>query len=130
MAELDRTSLGWLESQKDQLEKERTKLQSGLRSAAAQLETMGTSDPSESGDIAAEDREDYEVAGTLEAIQPRLEDVEDALSRIADGDYGRCSECRGVIPLERLSAMPSAVRCVLCQASHERRVERLRLLEK
>ena len=62
--------------------------------------------------------------------EPRLEDVELALSSLAGGDYGRCSECRGWIPLERLSAMPSALRCIRCQEGFEKRAEQFRLVGK
>jgi DnaK suppressor protein len=117
---------GWLHGQKMRLEKERKALRGELESAAEQLGTTGTADPREPGDIAEEDREDFEVAATLAVLEPRLEDIEAALRRIAAGDYGRCVDCRGWIPSERLSAMPSARRCIRCQEGFERRAERLR----
>jgi RNA polymerase-binding transcription factor len=121
---------GWLHAQRMRLEKERNALREEIESAAEQLGTTGTADPREPGDMAEEDREDTEVAAAIAVLQPRLEDIEEALRQIAAGDYGRCASCRGWIPSERLSAMPSARRCIRCQESFERRAERLRSLNK
>ena len=38
-----------------------------------------------------------------------------ALTRVADGEYGVCSECGASIPPKRLMAIPDATRCVACQ---------------
>lgn len=48
-----------------------------------------------------------------------LRELEAASKRIADGTYGRCLDCGGDIPFERLRAQPAAARCVECQARHE-----------
>jgi len=37
----------------------------------------------------------------------------------AEGGDGRCSDCREEIGAERLAAIPSAMRCVRCQAAWE-----------
>jgi RNA polymerase-binding transcription factor DksA len=44
-----------------------------------------------------------------------LGEVEAALSRMADGTYGDCSDCGLPIPEARLQAYPTARRCVACQ---------------
>jgi DnaK suppressor protein len=38
----------------------------------------------------------------------------DALTRLADDEYGVCTECRGFIGVERLLALPAATRCIRC----------------
>jgi DnaK suppressor protein len=38
-----------------------------------------------------------------------------ALTRMADGEYGVCSECGASIPPKRLRAVPDATTCVACQ---------------
>ncbi len=45
----------------------------------------------------------------------RIEEIDAALARIADGSYGVCARCRGDIPLERLELRPHAATCVACQ---------------
>lgn len=47
---------------------------------------------------------------TLEEI--RL--VKHALTQIAAGNYGICTDCGGAIAVERLAALPFATKCVKC----------------
>jgi DnaK suppressor protein len=49
-----------------------------------------------------------------------LRDVEAALERIKAGAYGVCVTCQGAIPYERLTAYPTAKRCIRCQTIHEK----------
>jgi RNA polymerase-binding protein DksA len=49
-----------------------------------------------------------------------LRGIDAALTRIADGTYGRCSECGTEIDYARLQVQPTAVRCVECQAQFEK----------
>ena len=44
-----------------------------------------------------------------------LNHLEDALARIAKGDYGRCTECEKMIEKERLEAVPHARQCLQCK---------------
>jgi len=43
-----------------------------------------------------------------------------ALERLESGEYGVCIICGDDIPIERLMATSTAVRCVFCQERHER----------
>jgi RNA polymerase-binding transcription factor DksA len=49
-----------------------------------------------------------------------LRDLEAARLRLAGGTYGTCVDCKGEIGYERLRANPAAMRCVRCQALHEK----------
>ena len=49
-----------------------------------------------------------------------LQEIDAALRRIADGDYGDCEECGGEIDFRRLEVQPTASRCLQCQAQHEK----------
>lgn len=53
--------------------------------------------------------------------QEELQAIEEARARIADGRYGRCIDCGRAIPMERLKAQPTAMRCVACQEAYEQR---------
>ncbi len=110
----------WLARQRAKLEKERDQLRKHIESETSQLQAVGTSNPSEPGDMAEEDREGTEVAQTLQVSQSSFHDVEEALERLRKGNYGRCARCQGWISKERLTAIPSAVRCVTCQAEFEK----------
>ena len=50
-----------------------------------------------------------------------IEAIDRALTRIADGDYGRCVACRSLIPVARLRAVPTAELCLPCAKERERR---------
>jgi DnaK suppressor protein len=52
-------------------------------------------------------------------LADEAENVELAMQRLADGDYGRCVECGKEIPRERLEAIPESVRCIEDQARYE-----------
>jgi DnaK suppressor protein len=44
----------------------------------------------------------------------RLDRIEAALEKIADGTYGSCEECGGRIPRARLEVIPDTPFCVKC----------------
>jgi DnaK suppressor protein len=46
--------------------------------------------------------------------------VSDALARVHDADFGRCTDCGVAIPFDRLKLEPWALRCVDCEAKRER----------
>ena len=48
-----------------------------------------------------------------------LRDLEAAQLRLAMGSYGTCVDCGGHIEYRRLSAYPTAKRCVECQQRYE-----------
>ena len=59
-------------------------------------------------------------AGLLSISAHTVQAIEDALRRVRAGTYGRCDDCSGEIPIQRMRALPFAQTCVQCQ---ERRDE-------
>ena len=57
-----------------------------------------------------------------------LNRIDDAISRLDDGNYGRCFECDAEIAAPRLRALPFAVRCRTCEEQRERGPGRTRPL--
>ena len=76
-----------------------------------------------------EDTDDWAVADSMQGLDiamvsrdtAELAEVEAALKRLAEGTYGRCTDCDETIPSARLQAYPSAARCIRCQEAAERR---------
>lgn len=49
-----------------------------------------------------------------------IKDIEAALQRISEDEYGRCSDCEIPIKHQRLEVQPTATRCIKCQAVYEK----------
>jgi RNA polymerase-binding protein DksA len=65
---------------------------------------------------------DREIDYTLEENSEHvLSEIDAALKRIADGTYGKCTNCGKEIPEERLEARPYATLCIDCQRLREGR---------
>jgi DnaK suppressor protein len=65
----------------------------------------------DSSQVTAERSEIEALAGSL---TDTLREIEDALVKLDDGEYGRCESCGGEIGEARLEAMPSAKLCITC----------------
>lgn len=50
-----------------------------------------------------------------------LTDVESALKKIEDGNYGKCERCAKDISIERLKALPFTKLCIKCQSGAEKK---------
>jgi RNA polymerase-binding protein DksA len=62
--------------------------------------------------LACDQARDLALRGNLERT---LQQVEEALSRFDNGDYGVCKTCGDPIDPARLKALPHAARCLDCQ---------------
>jgi DnaK suppressor protein len=51
---------------------------------------------------------------SIDAVDGLLDEVEDALSRLDDGTYGRCRSCGGAIDDVRLAESPVVQTCSSC----------------
>jgi DnaK suppressor protein len=64
------------------------------------------------------DRELSLLLGDREREKVRY--IDEALLRIADGEYGICEECEEEIPIGRLKVVPFARHCVKCKSDLEK----------
>jgi len=60
----------------------------------------------------------------IEMKYDELINIEQAVERIEEGEYGRCLDCGRWINPERLKAVPFAIRCRECQTHHEKETPR------
>jgi len=58
----------------------------------------------------------------VEVETSELRNVESALERMQNGNFGVCQGCGSQIPMARLNCVPYATHCVRCQREVERRV--------
>ena len=78
-------------------------------------------DPDRLIDNAASDTEASEesnhdrVAALISELKSGLSEITAALSRIKDGSYGFCTNCRQMIDTDRLAILPTATLCLSCE---------------
>ena len=72
--------------------------------------------PADMGTDSIEQEKAYMIGAATGAA---LEDIDDALERVAGGEYGICERCAEEISEERLEAVPYARHCLKCKAEIE-----------
>lgn len=55
------------------------------------------------------------LISTKADLETLLKNVEDALKRIEDKNFGLCENCKNIISEERLKVIPAAALCKSCQ---------------
>jgi len=93
-----------------------------LKTLAERIKSNDLTDQREIGDIfddadLEQTRELNLLLGTRE--RQKLDQIESALSRMEQGEYGFCEDCEENIPAGRLKAMPFATLCVKCKSERE-----------
>ena len=94
---------------------------SGLRARNSDFGSEFPDVGSEPGDEGIEEdvalkRELYERALPIEhALEERLQDVNHALDKIDNGEYGVCEKCKKKISSERLKVLPETRTCKDCK---------------
>lgn len=117
-------------SQIDQLSKKLNEdYQVLLREVREELENSGNQhridllnrEPGDSGDESlATALADFNLT-LLDRHIDAMRDIEAALQRIRQGEYGVCIDCGAEVSFARLMAYPTAKRCIVCQEQHEKR---------
>lgn len=93
----------------------RTELQAELdRLTEPRAPGVGVSFGKRVGDGTSEAVERLATTASARSIARSLEEVDHALTRLAEGGYGRCEVCSSDIPEARLEAIPWTSRCVSC----------------
>jgi DnaK suppressor protein len=83
----------------------------------------------EGGDMMDSTAADVESDIALSLIQMHAETiarVNHALARLDAGQYGLCTECGDEISVQRLNALPFAVRCQSCEQTREQAQNHIR----
>lgn len=104
-----------IKKMQQRLETERAELQSVDEAAAEGREPVEL-DQQSVGRLSRMDA--LQVQAMAQAVgsrrEGRLKQIEAALERIKDGDYGTCLDCDVDIPVKRLEIDPAAAHCVDC----------------
>lgn len=94
-------------------------------------EVLGKSQRDASGDLSgytfhmadvASDNFEREISlGLAESEQELLYQIDDALERLRDKNFGKCRLCNKDIGIKRLGAVPYAQLCISCQEREEKK---------
>lgn len=104
-----------LDQFKNDLEAKKVELVGRIEALGADKNREGKGALSADSEDRAQEVENNEVVDSLEDLESNeLVQVEGALKRIAEGQYGECAECGESIPEARLQAVPYAVNCLKC----------------
>jgi DnaK suppressor protein len=63
---------------------------------------------------------DYTLSHLIENARKELELIDAAFARMEAGSFGLCVDCGTEIPIDRLEALPFAIRCEEDARHHER----------
>jgi DnaK suppressor protein len=106
------------------LEQERASLQSDIETLSA--DNQAQQDDYGVGNHVADDASEVFTRERNLALRGNAQDllaqVDAALERLDQGNYGICARCGQEIAVERLDALPYAIYCISCQSQveHER----------
>ncbi|PJJ62131.1 TraR/DksA family transcriptional regulator [Compostimonas suwonensis] len=107
-----------LNRERDDVLAESARLDSALHEVR-EARSDGTADDEHDPDGSTMSAEWSQLAGLTADAAARLEAVDSALARLADGAYGLCANCGRPIPRERLDARPTALLCIDCARREE-----------
>jgi len=97
----------------------RDELRRRLGGELKDLRNFKSNDTGDSAD-AAFDSGSEEVSSQLAALEAReLSQIERALARLKQGNFGVCEGCQKKIPVSRLNALPFSTTCIECQREME-----------
>jgi len=115
--ELDKKTLQRL---RKVLLKEREEIIGGVKQIDESSKEIGQDGIQDIGDEAANIYNKQILLSLNENERVRLQEVDEALDRIANGTYGICEECGGPIGLKRLEVRSVAKYCVPCKTKLEK----------
>ncbi len=103
---------------RDVLLRRREALRNALAGDLTLLQQLAK-DGGDSADCAMDSTQE-ELSSQLAEVESReLGSIEDALTRIREGNFGDCESCEKPIPLARLQAIPHATMCIACARQEE-----------
>jgi DnaK suppressor protein len=115
------------EKLRKRLEERRVEIESDMSFMAAEMRSIGVDQDQENGSLGnhiADDgsnvAEAERIVTVSEDFQQILAQVNGALERMSEGNYGVCQRCGKPIGEERLEAFPYVAYCIECQSLVER----------
>jgi DnaK suppressor protein len=89
--------------------------------ARTNLDQQTMENPGDDGDLSVSDTSADYFLMLAEAHQRELAEIREAINRMHREVYGVCESCEQEISKERLTKIPAARLCIVCQSERERR---------
>lgn len=109
-----------IEKQKTRLLEMRSDILSDVTNNANNSNQMGSDGVQDIGDVSANTYNRQILLSLNDTQRAILTDIDDALDRIKDGEYGICIECGEEIGTKRLEVRPQAKYCIDCKTDVEK----------
>jgi RNA polymerase-binding transcription factor DksA len=111
----------WAEAVTQMFGEHRRRIQGELNTIFGRLRENGHPENGDDIDWAAFGYDRELGSARVNQLNQMLRQIENAITRHAQGRYGRCGHCNEAIPLARLRSLPFALYCRDCQETKERR---------
>jgi DnaK suppressor protein len=95
-------------SRKEQIEK-------NLSDVKVEISELQEQELGDEGDMAAASSDSLVESAIISQQQKELKEIEKALIKIENGEYGICEMCEDPIGFQRLKVKPHAVYCIDCR---------------
>jgi DnaK suppressor protein len=105
---------------KEILESRKEQIQKNISSVNSELNQLSNLELNDEGDHAAVNNNSMVESAIVQQQAQELEEIEKALSKIANGEYGICEMCEDDIGFQRLKVKPHAVYCIDCREIAEK----------
>jgi DnaK suppressor protein len=105
----------------------RARLEEQRQFRVEQIAALAGGDPGQSPaapEGAADAAHSQVTAALLAGARQALADIDTALYRINNGEYGTCLECRAPIDMQRLRTLPQTALCADCHRARASRPDR------
>jgi len=101
------------------LEMRLNELLNGEYAPILKLAETGREDPMDSADMASRHCDQELIHSIRYRNRQLIKEIQFAIQRIDDGEFGICLLCSNQIGLNRLQARPTALLCIRCQGTLE-----------
>jgi len=102
-----------LQSRKEQIEK-------NIQGVNTELDQITAQELNDEGDHASANNNSMVESAIVQQQMHELKEIEVALEKIANGEYGICEMCEDEIGFQRLKVKPHAVYCIDCREIAEK----------
>jgi len=100
---------------KEILEGRKEQIKDNLNSVNVELNELSGMDVKDEGDYASVNNNSIIESAIYDQQMQEFKEIENALSKISNGEYGICEMCEDDIGFQRLKVKPHAIYCIDCR---------------